>query len=129
MPLFFSPCIHGITALFTRKAGEKCTEALYAVQDKNRTARKIPRLGTNYSQAGNKLFPRWEQIIPSVGIKHSHAGNFSGGVRGERGHLACGGSQARCMRSRSIIGDATMSHYSRTDVIVLNLRNFILEMM
>ena len=29
--------------------------------------RIIPNVGTNYSQRGNKLFPTWEQIIPSVG--------------------------------------------------------------
>ena len=27
----------------------------------------IPNVGTMYSQRGNKLFPTWEQIIPSVG--------------------------------------------------------------
>ena len=28
---------------------------------------QIPNMGTDYSQHGNKLFPTWEQNIPSVG--------------------------------------------------------------
>ena len=28
---------------------------------------RIPNMGTNYSQHGNKLFPTWECFIPSVG--------------------------------------------------------------
>ena len=27
----------------------------------------IPTLGTKYSHAGNKIFPHWEQNIPSLG--------------------------------------------------------------
>lgn len=29
--------------------------------------RIFPNVGTKHSQHGNKLFPTWEQIIPSVG--------------------------------------------------------------
>jgi hypothetical protein len=29
-----------------------------------------------YSQAGNKKFPRWELIVPMLGIKCSHVGKM-----------------------------------------------------
>lgn len=28
-----------------------------------------------YSHAGNEMFPRWEQSIPTLGTKYSHVGN------------------------------------------------------
>ena len=31
--------------------------------------------GYNYSHVGSVMFPRWEQMIPILGIKCSHVGN------------------------------------------------------